>query len=232
MPHAVARLRAERLARSTKPYRGRGWKAVRCARCRVPQQHCTCALMPTVETSAGMCILMHGNETLKPTNTGWLVADVVTDTLAFAWTRTDPDQRLVALLRDPLWTPYVVFQADGIAPERVVRDVASSPVRRPLFVLLDGSWAEARRMFRASRYLDGIPVLALDPARATRYSLRRTRGEANLCTAEAAALCLRLAGEPKAADALDAWLDVFVARTEDARHGGPQPPASAVPSTD
>lgn len=224
MPHAVARLRAERLARSRKPFRARGSHAERCPRCRVPTGNCLCSLRPTVPTRSGVCLVMHEIEPLKPSNTGWLVADVVADTEAFTWSRTAPDPRLLALLLDPQWAPHVVFPAQGVAPERVVREVVAPRGRRPLFVVLDGTWAEARKMFPRSPYLDGFPVLSFESEHASRYLLRRTGRASQMCTAEVAALCLHLAGESAAADALDAWLDVFIARTTDARTGRPSNP--------
>jgi len=209
MSHAVSRLRAECVARSRKPFVARGARSDRCPRCRVPCGHCLCTLRPDVATRAGFCLLMHGDEPMKPSNTGWLVADVVADTHAFAWSRTEVDPRLVALLADPTRRPYVVFPAEA-APERAVREVETSTGRRPLFVVLDATWAEARKMFRKSPYLDALPVLGLDGDRPSRYRLRRTRLDTNLCTAEVAARCLRLADETAAADALDAWLDAYV----------------------
>jgi DTW domain-containing protein YfiP len=89
--------------------------------------------------------------------------------------------------------------------------------RRPLFVLFDATWPEARRMFRKSPYLDRFPVLAVHPEQLSRYRLRRAVRDGQLCTAEAAARCLRLAGDERAAAALDAWLDLFVARSMAAR---------------
>jgi DTW domain-containing protein YfiP len=218
MPHAVARLRAERLARSTKPFRARGSRVFRCGRCRLPEANCMCALRPSVTCRSGVCLVMHEIEPMKPTNTGWLVADVVADTHAFTWSRTQPDARLLALLDDPGRRPYVVFPSRRAAAGRVVADVGPADARRPLFVLLDGTWAEAHKMFRKSPYLDRFPVLSVDSARASRYRLRRTKDDAQLCTAEVAASCLRLAGDAAAAEALDAWLDVFIARTEDMRN--------------
>lgn len=109
MSHAVARLRAERLARSNKPFIARGSRAVRCPDCRVIASHCLCAFKPKVTADAGMCLVMHDTEPLKPTNTGWLIADLVEDTSAFGWLRTDVDPRLLALLDDPKWQPYIVF---------------------------------------------------------------------------------------------------------------------------
>jgi hypothetical protein len=216
MPHAVARLRAARLARSSKPFLARGgFKRERCEGCRLLPTHCLCALRPTTATRAGVCLLMADIETLKPSNTGWLVADVVADTFAFGWARTDTDPALLALLSDPQWQPCVVFPGQYAAPERVVHTVPQAETfpdgsgKRPLFILLDGTWAEARKMFGRSPCLAHLPVLSLQPDLASQYKLRRSRRDDHFCTSEVAALCLGLAGERLAEQTLEAYLDVF-----------------------
>jgi DTW domain-containing protein YfiP len=175
--------------------------------------HCMCALRPSVPTRAGVCLLMADIEPLKPSNTGWLIADVVPDTFAFGWARTETDPALLALLADPQWQPYVVFPGEFVPPQRVVHTVAqeaqSHGTERPLFILLDATWAEARKMFRKSPYLDALPVLSLEPAQISRYQLRRSRRDDHFCTSEVAALCLELSGEPYAAQTLEAYLDVY-----------------------
>ncbi|PZP23651.1 tRNA-uridine aminocarboxypropyltransferase [Pseudomonas kuykendallii] len=211
MMHAVARLRAERLARSLKPFVARGSRAPRCPDCRIQFSHCVCAWRPRVETRSAMCLLMHDVEALKPSNTGWLIADLVRDTSAFGWLRTAVDPALPALLEDPQWQPYLVFPGEYAAPERVVGEVRVEEGKRPLFVLLDATWTEARKMFRKSPYLDRLPVLSLQPEQLSRYRLRRSKRDDHLCTAEVAALCLELAGDAAAADALGVYLDVFTA---------------------
>ncbi|QNK66573.1 tRNA-uridine aminocarboxypropyltransferase [Variovorax sp. PAMC26660] len=216
MPHAVSLLRAARLARSAKPFLARGgFKRERCAGCRLLPTHCMCSLRPSVDTRAGVCLLMADIEPLKPSNTGWLIADVVADTFAFGWARTETDPALLALLSDPQWQPYVVFPGQYAAPERVVRAVQSpEPIRgetgkRPLFILLDGTWAEARKMFSRSPYLDPLPVLSLEPEQASQYKLRNSGRDDHFCTSEVAALCMRLAGEHVAEQTLQAYLAVF-----------------------
>lgn len=212
-PHSVARLRSERLARSSKPFLARGGtKGARCAGCRLVPTHCMCNLRPSLPTQVGMCLLMADIEALKPSNTGWLVADVVADSFAFGWTRTETDPALLALLADPQWQPYVVFPGEYAAPERVIRAVgreSASSDKRPLFILLDGTWAEARKMFRKSPYLERFPVLSLETSQLSRYQLRRSQRDDHFCTSEVAALCLELSGEARAAETLSAYLDVY-----------------------
>ena len=212
MPHAVTRLRDARMAQSGKDFVARGSRAPRCPQCRVIPSYCLCALRPHVPTHAGICLLMSDIEPLKPTNTGWLIADVVPDTFAFAWARTVVDPALLTLLQDPQWAPVVVFPAEFVAAERVVTQVPVNPGmvgKRPLFVLLDATWPEACKMLRKSPYLDSLPVLTLEPDKLSRYRLRRSKREAHLCTSEVASLCFALADEEWVAQTLEAYLDVF-----------------------
>lgn len=209
MSHAVARLRAARLARSVRPFSARGSRVPRCPRCRVALDYCLCAWRPQVASTSGICLLMYDTEPLKPSNTGWLIADVISETAAFGWSRTEPDQAIAELLEDPQWQPFIVFPGEYAPPQRVVDRVVPEPGRRPLFVLLDATWMEARKMFRKSPYLDRFPVLSLKAEQLSRYGLRRSKNAEHLCTAEVAALCLELAGDGRAAGALDAYLDLF-----------------------
>ncbi|MFL9815165.1 DTW domain-containing protein [Stutzerimonas sp. VN223-3] len=218
MPHAVARLRDARLARSAKPFVARGSRTPRCVRCRVASSHCLCSWLPQAEASSGVCLIMHDIEPLKPSNTGWLIADIVADTHAFTWQRTGVDPALLALLADPQYQPFVVFPGEYAEPERVVTGVEVLAHKRPLFILLDATWIEARKMFRKSPYLNSLPVLSLQADVLSRYHLRRSTRSEHLCTAEVAALCLALAGDGRASAALDAWLDGFTDHYLGAKH--------------
>ncbi len=219
--HAVARLRQARIASHTEPYRLRGKaSAERCACCRLFLPYCVCALRPRLTSHAAICLLMAEAEALKPSNTGWLIADVVADTFAFEWARTVTSQSLLTLLADPQWQAFVVFPGEFVVPERVVEDIAAYSTavstsgqtagKRPLFILLDGTWAEARKIFKKSPYLANLPVLSLSPEQISRYRLRRSKRDDHLCTAEVAALCLQQSGDSAAATALDAWLDLYM----------------------
>lgn len=207
MPHAVYRLRAERLARAVKPlWRGGGPKTVRCLGCRVIHSHCLCAIRPVVPTRAGICLLMADIEPLKPSNTGWLIAEVVADTFAYSWARTSVDPRLLVLLADPQWQPYVVFPGEFVSPERVVSmllpdmTASESQPKRPLFVLLDGTWAKRARCF--AKALISITcrcsVFTLISCRTTCLRDQQTRPFLHL---RGWFLCLDLAGEPHATGA-------------------------------
>jgi len=194
----------------------------RCTRCRLILSHCMCDLRPVLPpTGAAVCLIMAEFEALKPSNTGWLIADVLPETTAFSWSRIAVDPGLPALLADPQWQPYLVFPGEFAAPERVLTELPPARDKRPLFVLLDGTWSEARKIFRKSPYLNALPVLSLQPDHLSRYRLRRSTHEHHFCTSEVAALCLALAGDLHAAQTLEAYLDVFSSRYLRARQSVP-----------
>jgi DTW domain-containing protein YfiP len=103
----------------------------------------------------------------------------------------------------------------------VVNQVESVEGKRPLFILLDATWTEARKMFRKSPYLERFPVLSLESEQLSRYRLRRSKRDDHFCTAEVAALCLELAGDTQASGVLDAYLDVFTAHYLGAKYQNP-----------
>ena len=89
---------------------------------------------------------MYDDEILKPSNTGRLIADIVLDTFAYIWSRTEPNSDMLALLSDPQWQPVVIFPEEYSQPERVIsRHHNPLSNKKPLFVLLDGSWAQAKK---------------------------------------------------------------------------------------
>lgn len=174
---------------------------------------CACEWRPELKAEAGFCLLMYDSEPMKPSNTGRLIADVLPDTTwAFLWKRTQPHPELLALLADPVWQPYVVFPACEKNPARVTEQVMLAPGKKPLFILLDGTWPEARKMFNMSPYLDGFPVLAVKPDALSTYGMRVANCDEHLCTAEVAACVLEVAGQLQAGQALQLWFNLFSRR--------------------
>ena len=169
--NAVHRLYQHRKSLSTTVYRSRGYKVKRCEQCRISVDFCICELSPNkltqTQSNTGFLLLMYDTEILKPSNTGKLIADLITDTYAFLWSRTVPNPELLTLLNDDKWQPFVVFPAQYAEPEREIfqEKVTCEQGKRPLFVMLDGNWSEAKKMFRKSPYLANFPIVSFDPNR-------------------------------------------------------------------
>lgn len=195
-------------------FKARGSFVIRCPGCNLPKLNCLCPYRASAESVARVWLLTHSLEHMKPTNTGRLIRDVLPDTRVFTWSRTELDPELAALLQDTRYAPFLIFPDDQPDyAERVVGidavHVAKANGKIPVFVILDGTWRQARRMFRKSPYLDALPVLPLRTERETRYRLRKPASKAHLCTAEVAIELLRQGGDETAASVLDDYFDVF-----------------------
>ena len=148
--NAVLRLRQFRLDRATRPFwrAVAGWRVVRVACCRIklPVRHHSSA--------AGRQPFLPDHvrrRAAQASNTGRLIADILPDTQAFLWSRTEIDPALLAAINDPARQPYVVFPASYADAERPVFSQLPAGGKPPLFIMLDGTWAEARKMFRKAR---------------------------------------------------------------------------------
>lgn len=210
--HAFHRLFQRRLSLSTKPFQARGAKVTRCQYCHVAQEHCLCAHQPNLDSQVAVLLLVSENEVFKPSNTGRLIADTIKETYVYQWHRTDLEPELLQLLKDDRYQPCVIFPESYVDdPSRVLTQPQTllQSNKTPLLILLDGSWREARRMFRKSPYLESFPVLSVQPDAVSQYLMRRSDNETHLATAEVAALVLEQLGETEAAHTLDLWFAAF-----------------------
>lgn len=195
----------------------------RCPRCGLPGTYCICDQIRAETSEALLCLLLSEKEWQRETNTGHLIKALLPQTRLFTWQRNKPDPELIALLQNPDFDPYLIFPADR--PELSHRSVStvSKGNKRPLFLILDGTWKEARKIVRKSPYLDPLPLLSLAPQNLSRYSLRRNPDASHLCTAEIAIellankqSCNKHAGNEQQATAqslsliLDQFLDQYL----------------------
>ncbi|MCF8780007.1 DTW domain-containing protein [Vibrio sp. IRLE0018] len=215
--HAFHRLYQYRQSISTKPFNARGCNVIRCNYCHVAQQHCICGYQPDIESNIACMLIVSDNEVFKPSNTGRLIADTIKETYVYQWNRTEPDSDMLRLLASNEYQPVVVFPADYVDdPKRLLEDLpglarsqATEANRKWLFIFIDGSWREARKIFRRSDFLASLPVLSIHPEALSAYLMRRSDNEQHLSTVEVASLVLKQAGETQASRCLQSWFEVF-----------------------
>jgi DTW domain-containing protein YfiP len=205
----------------------RGYRLLRCSTCYLPPDVCICACTPTIHTPVQFWLLMHPDEGLKPTNTARLIGASIPHTRFFPWLRTAPPTDLIALLRAPRFMPYLLVPEGDVALFEHLREGPWLPDRVPAFVLLDGTWSQARKMLQRSPYLQGIPRIAIQPGAPSTYRLRCQRCAQHLSTVEVAIALLEQLEEATASRVLHAYFRVFVARSMAARHG--HPPTQSLP---
>ncbi|EXJ10427.1 MULTISPECIES: tRNA-uridine aminocarboxypropyltransferase [Nitrincola] len=184
-----------------KPFVARGSNVIRCDDCKLPAVACMCSDTLTSQASCDFWLLMHHDEFYKPTNTGRLIQRTFSSTQCSRWSRLEPTEDLISALADPEVSPCIVFPEAPDYADRMIKDLSELP-NRPLFIIPDGTWRQARRIFRHSRYLDTLPVIEPTIAFDSRYSLRSSGEENHVCTAEVAAALLFQIGDAEAGNTL------------------------------
>ncbi|MCK6264966.1 DTW domain-containing protein [Vibrio sp. ZSDE26] len=216
--HAFHHLYKHRQSLSTRVFNARGAKISRCEYCQVATKHCLCGYQPDIETNLAAMLIVSENEVFKPSNTGRLIADVVKETSVYQWNRTEPEEAMLAKLTDTNYYPIIVFPEDYVddktrlISERVEESSQLTTLlggKTPLLVFIDGSWREARKIFRRSEYLNSLPVFSIKPESVSQYLMRKSDNEDHLSTAEVASLVLAKMDEPKAAKTLEMWFETF-----------------------
>ena len=203
LKNSVLALRAQQISESRREFNARGGKMDRCEQCLIAKHYCICEGAEYASCSAAVCLLMYHNESFKPSNTGRLIAEIVPDNYAFRWDRTSPDPALLALLNNDKYQPFVIFPAEDVDTDRVVTQVEPVAGKSPLFIFLDGTWREAKKMIRKSPYLDNLPVLSITAQKLSDYRLRVAPHAHQLGTAEVAIMVLALANEVDASTKLE-----------------------------
>ena len=203
LKNSVLALRAQQISESRREFNARGGKMDRCEQCLIAKHYCICEGAEYASCDAAVCLLMYHNESFKPSNTGRLIAEIVPDNYAFRWDRISPDPALLALLNNDKYQPFVIFPAEDVETDRVVTQVETHAGKQPLFIFLDGTWREAKKMIRKSPYLDNLPVLSITAEKLSDYRLRVAPHAHQLGTAEVAIMVLALAGEVDASTKLE-----------------------------
>lgn len=197
--NSVLALRAQQISESRREFNARGGKMDRCEQCLIAKHYCICEGGEYAQCDAAVCLLMYHNESFKPSNTGRLIAQIVPNNHAFRWDRTDPDPALLELINDSQYQPMVIFPQQDVQEGRAVTEVNIEQGKKPLFIFLDGTWREAKKMIRKSPYLDNLPVLSITADKLSDYRLRVAPHAYQLGTAEVGIMVLALAGEQDAA---------------------------------
>lgn len=159
---------------------------------------CICHRIPSTESQTHVVLLTHENELLRDTNTGKLLQQSLEQCESFVWQRKTPPVELMTLLEDETRQPFLLFPSEeSMECQQAVLNKAND--REPLFIILDGTWQEAKKMLNKSPWLQSIPQVHLDIASESSYTLRRNQDSGHLCTCEVGVELLKALGEDEPA---------------------------------
>lgn len=124
----------------------------------------------------------------------------------------------MTLIKSNLYDIYLLFPIEKEEDEiRRAQFKASS--RKKAFILIDGTWKEARRIFNKSEYLTNIPIVSIDNCKGSKYKFRRGATLGQLCTYEAALEVLNINNEVKFESIARKNFEMFLLHFEATIHG-------------
>jgi len=131
-------------------------------------------------------LLTHSRELSKNTGTGSLVALALKENCdVIIWSRTQPDLKLTEMLiPEETLLIYPKKEVEGAEEKNIKINIEWPQTRYKTFVVLDGTWQEARKIYNKSPYLHDLNSHTLQVNYASNYQLRRNQKGDGLCTAE------------------------------------------------
>lgn len=196
-----------------------------CDKCGLPIINCICNIVPKIKTKSKIWILSTEREFRRPSNTARLLKLVNPDsTEFFLWERTKSPEKLIEHINNNFFQTYILFPIDDDLQEKDFINMNLSnnwnidykqskyeiSYKTPAFILLDGTWKEAAKMFRRSEYLKNITKISLKPSYNSEYTLRKGASNGELCTVEAAIEILKLNDELENAKIIKDVFDLFM----------------------
>ncbi|WP_133003518.1 MULTISPECIES: tRNA-uridine aminocarboxypropyltransferase [Marinomonas] len=201
--HSVDLLRTKCRSRAQRPFIARGANAVRCPSCMMAEFACFCAYREPRQAAVDFILLFHRDEIYKPTNSGRLIADLYPEnTRAFLWDRTQPDEELSKLLEAKKGQCTLLFPNTETAQQqgRTTRTLplpTSENQHNHTFIILDGTWKQASKMFHQSEWLKDIPHFEINSQAQRSFLVRHSGHDMQFATAEVVALLLDTLGHEK-----------------------------------
>ena len=180
-----------------------------CDQCGLPTLTCICNIVSPINTKAKFWIITSKKEFCRPSSTGRLLKLInPNSTEIFLWERTNPSPKLKENIFNYKGKVYLLFPAES--GELAAKSEDKVEEGEVAFILIDGTWKEARKIFRKSDYLNELPLVSIDPDYESRFTLRRGGLVGTLCTIEAAMGILELTGEIEQEQIIGKYFSLFL----------------------
>lgn len=179
-----------------------------CPSCGLRHQ-CLCSAIPQLSSALFLSLLTHENEYQRATNTGQWLVQSLPNCAAFTWQRTLPPTALLQRMAEPDYHSVLVYPSEQSVPVALEHQNAQAMGKKMHFIVLDGTWQEAKKMLRKSPWLT-VPHVNINVQSESCYQLRRHQQAGHLCTLEVGAALLNSLDESENAQQLNAFLNRFM----------------------
>jgi DTW domain-containing protein YfiP len=178
----LAQKQARREAEESEPKRSY------CQLCHRPQHCCLCEHITPFPTRTTFVLLMHPKEAKRERlATGHLTFACLQNAHKFIGVDFTEHRMLNALLQDESNAPMLLYPGkyshDLSCPDH--GQLSIPPDKTPLVILIDGTWAMAKKMMRLSTNLHHLPRICFQATTPSQYRIKEQPADECLATIEA-----------------------------------------------
>ncbi len=200
-----------------------------CSRCLLRQDLCLCRQAPRLSDTiedVHLLLLTHTDELRKASNTGRLLESALPKCELWQWQRTEFEARWQRFLQSQTRAPILLFPTDEhfaspLVPLHGLQSISEKHAfaTSHVFVLIDATWQQARKILKKSPSLQNCPRLSLSFAQKSQYTLRRNQSTGNYSTVESGCGLLRELAFEADAELVDRYFKQFLRHSEAHRSG-------------
>jgi len=139
-----------------------------CRSCERPSSVCLCAELVPVPTDTRVVILQHPRESNVPIGTARLAELALPNSERHVGVDFSDSARVREVLSAS--SPPAVLLYPGPGARSLTREPPSGPVT---LIVIDGTWWQAKKLFKKTPALQALPRYALEPPAPSRYRIRR-----------------------------------------------------------
>lgn len=150
-----------------------------CLKCLRPSTACFCARLPSIATKTRVVFLQHPRERRMAIGTARLAHLSLPNSELHVGVHFDQNARVRQVARPE--EAVVLFPAEGaVEPAQLTRTPKT-------LVVIDGTWPQARKVFKENPLLQALPKIAFRPRRPSNYRIRKEPADHCVSTIEAVA---------------------------------------------
>jgi len=184
-----------------------------CLGCRRRLATCVCALIRPFETESRFVILMHPKEFRKEkVGTGRFTHLILENSEILVGIGFDEDPRFEAILSDPAYETAVLYPGPSSIDLSETRNAARLATKRLQFIVIDGTWACAKKMMRQTTKLHDLQRVSFATQRTSEFLVKQQPKAECLSTVESVhqvVIDLNLLGIEETGGQEENLMDVF-----------------------
>lgn len=164
-------------------------KRIHCTQCKKPITTCFCKNVIPQQNKTKIIILQHSEEVGHHLNTAIMANLTFKDCEIFTGTDFSNNSLLKNAIRDAK-RPLLIFPR--LPNEESIQEKASSPNKCDLIVLIDGSWRNAKQIYRQTKLLQKLEKMELKLGYPRLYKIRKSEKDNFYSTFEAITYTLEI----------------------------------------